>query len=143
MIIFGVDPDSKKHGAAVYIDGRLESLNRVPLIDLVTTIIDAEKVGEVVVSIEDACANNFVYSRNEQSNKYAHAKVAMSIGRCQQAQTELMRMLDHYKIRYVLHKPQKGNWANNKAQFEKITGWTKQSNEDTRSAAYFGYLECR
>ena len=64
----------------------------------------------------------------------------MSIGRCQQSQSELMRFLDEYKIKYVLHKPQKNNWAKNKHQFEKVTGWVGRSNEDTRSAAYFGFL---
>ena len=94
-----------------------------------------------LVSIEDVCSNNFVYSCNVKASKAVHATVARSVGRCQQAQLELMRWLDYYHILYVLHKPQKGNWAKNKAQFEKITGWTKQSNEDTRAAAYFGYLE--
>ena len=32
---------------------------------------------------------------------------------------------------------------NCKKQFEKVTGWTGRSNEDTRSAAYFGWLGCR
>ena len=49
-------------------------------------------------------------------------------------------MLDKFHIQYVLNRPQRGNWANNKAQFERVTGWTKRSNEDTRAAAYFGYL---
>jgi hypothetical protein len=65
----------------------------------------------------------------------------MSIGRCQQAQLELMRWLDHHRLPYVLHKPQAGNWSDKKALFEKITGWTGRSNEDSRAAAFFGYLE--
>ena len=67
----------------------------------------------------------------------------MAIGRCQQSQVELMRLIDDRNVNYVLHKPQKGNWAKNKAQFEKVTGWTKRSNEDTRAAAYFGWLGCK
>ncbi len=67
-------------------------------------------------------------------------KVGMSVGKCQQAQVELMRMLDFHGFKYELHKPQKGNWAKNKPLFEKATGWTARSNEDGRSASYFGYL---
>ena len=141
MIVFGIDPDSQKHGVAIYKDGVLTSLMLLELFDLID-MIESDFSKEIFFSIEDVCANNFVYARNEKANKYAHAKVSLSIGRCQQSQTELMRVLTHLGYKYVLHKPQKGNWAKNKAQFEKITGWKKQSNEDTRSAAYFGFLEC-
>ncbi len=101
---------------------------------------DPRNMCDVLFSIEDVCANNFVYARNSKGNKSVTSKIAMGIGRCQQAQTELMRWLDYYNIEYVLHKPQKGNWAKNKAQFEKVTGWKGKSNVDTRSAAYFGWL---
>lgn len=53
---------------------------------------------------------------------------------------DLQRMLDHYEIPYVLHRPQAGNWADKRPLFEKVTGWKGNSNPDTRSAAYFGFL---
>lgn len=86
-------------------------------------------------------ANQFVYTRNEKASKAAQSKVAMHIGRCQQVQVELMRWLDHMGIAYRLHKPQRGNWSKDKTTFERVTGWSGKSNEDTRSAAYFGFLE--
>jgi hypothetical protein len=140
--VIGVDPDAEKHGIAIYFDGRLAELMRFPLPILLGIAQKAfEANNNTVVSIEDVMANQFVYARNQHSNKAAQSKIAMHIGRCQQAQVELMRWLDHYGIPYVLHKPQKGNWADKRDLFERITGWTKQSNEDTRAAAYFGYLE--
>jgi hypothetical protein len=41
----------------------------------------------------------------------------------------------------VRHKVSK-KWkdAAGKKEFERVTGWKGRSNEDTRSAAYFGYL---
>jgi len=33
-------------------------------------------------------------------------------------------------------------WKKDKKQFELVTKWTGRSNEDTRSAAYFGWLGC-
>jgi len=144
MIVLGVDPDSDKHGVAVYWDGELCSLterNNCELLKYISSLSGFD-VG-LLLSIEDVCANNFVYARNNKGNKSVTSKIAMSIGRCQQAQKELMMWLDFYEIKYVLHKPQKGNWSKNKAQFEKVTGWKDRSNEDTRSAAYFGWLGCK
>lgn len=138
QIVIGVDPDARQHGTATYVNGNiteLKMLNTVELIDEINHLGDMP-----LVSIEDVMANQFVYTRNQKASKAAQSKVAMHIGRCQQAQVELMRWLDWYEIPYVLHKPQRGNWSKNKAQFEKVTGWAGRSNEDTRSAAYFGFL---
>jgi hypothetical protein len=137
-LIYGIDPDSEKHGVAIYFEGQLQELKMMQLMELESHAI--YKANDIAFSIENVMANQFVYARNQKSSKAAQSKVAMHIGRCQQAQVELMRMLDKYEIPYVLHKPQRGNWAKNKPQFEKVTGWTGRSNEDTRSAAYFGYL---
>jgi len=139
--VVGIDPDSDRHGYAVYDDGTLIVCATATTVEIITIylplLID---VGEVIFSIEDVCANNFVYARNKHANKEAQSKIAMSIGRCQNAQKELMRWLDHYQIPYKLHKPQKGNWADNKELFERLTGWPGRSNLDSRAAAYFGYL---
>lgn len=69
--------------------------------------------------------------------------ISVGIGRCQQAQAEVMRELDDQDIPYSLHKPTSANWANNKAMFERMTGWKGRSNSETRSAAYFGFVAVR
>lgn len=142
-LVVGIDPDSDRHGVARYIDGKLVLLEKLSNVEIVKNILDSIFVqgNELIFSIENVMANQFVYARNRQSSKSAESKIAMRIGRCQQAQQELMQWLDYYKVPYVLHKPQSGNWADKRELFERITGWTKQSNEDTRAAAYFGYLE--
>lgn len=139
MYIIGIDPDSDKHGVAIYKDGKLIDLCLLDLMGIHEIVFNDRYPG-VIFSIEDVCANNFVYARNQKSTKALMAKMGLSIGRCQQSQKELMRMLDSFRIQYQLHPPQKGNWAKNKDQFQKITGWISQSNADTRSAAFFGYL---
>ena len=146
MIIIGIDPDSKAHGVAVYNNGQLVDLQMMQLFELLHMVdffAGEYGIDKVRFSIEDVCANNFVYHRNSKGSKSVTSKIAMSVGRCQQSQTELIRALDFTKIKYELHKPQKGNWAKNKNQFEKVTGWKGRSNEDTRSAAYFGFLGCK
>jgi len=141
-IVVGIDPDSDKHGVAVYVDGSLTELTMLYGLDIARKFDRMNPMGsaDIVFHIEDVMANQFVYARNTQHNKSAQSKVAMHIGRCQQAQVELMRLLDAFELPYVLHKPQKGNWSKQKDLFERITGWEKQSNDDTRAAAYFGYL---
>lgn len=136
MLIVGIDPDSDKHGVAVYDDAKLVSLSLRSSIEIVESWAGAD----AKFSIEDVMANQFVYTRNQKASKSAQSKVAMHIGRVQQAQVELMRLLDRYGMPYELHKPQRGNWAKDKAMFERVTGWTERSNEDTRSAAFFGFL---
>lgn len=143
-VVIGIDPDSTSHGVAIYRDGKLAELKTLDLLG-VWSLISMEEDGDTLplFSIENVMGNKFIYARNNHGNKSVQSQIAMRVGRCQQAQVELMRMLDHLNAPYILHKPTKGNWAKNKAQFEKATGWTKRSNEDTRSAAYFGYLGCK
>jgi len=136
----GIDPDSERHGFAVYLNGTLITCATTTTIEILKEQFPLMWHGVINVSIEDVMANQFVYARNVKTSKAAQSKVAMHIGRCQQAQVELIRWLDHIGMGYELHKPQKGNWAKDKAMFERMTGWTGRSNEDGRSAAYFGYL---
>lgn len=137
-IIVGIDPDSERHGVAAYVNGHLAELSVMNLMEIFDRFRGASF--PVVFSIENVMAQSFVYSRNNQHSKAAQAKVGVSIGRCQQAQVELMRMLDYIKAPYILHKPSRSNWSNDKLGFEMATGWKGKSNADTRSAAYFGWL---
>lgn len=140
-IVIGCDPDSDKHGLAVYMGGDLASLFNMQLHAIVEKYLrPCGKYDDALWVIEDVSANSFIYGRNTHSSKKVQSKIAMGVGKCQQAQVELVRMLEHHGIKYELHKPQRGNWAKNKAQFEKVTGWTGRSNEDTRSAAFMGWL---
>ena len=145
MIVIGIDPDAKKHGFAEYHDGKLIDIKSMQLTDILGWINEERPDQEILFSIEDVCSRNSVNADRLKGIKQGNAgaigrKMALGLGWCQQSQVELMRVLDYFSIRYVLHKPQRGNWAKNKAQFEKVTGWTKRSNEDTRSAAFFGFL---
>ncbi|BCE02938.1 hypothetical protein [Marinicellulosiphila megalodicopiae] len=140
MIVIGIDPDCQKHGVAYYKNGKLISLDMKETIHLVNDIKNQMADEELICALEDVMSNKFVYKRNENKNKKIQSTIAMNTGRCQQAQVELQRLFDYYKIPYVLYPPQRGNWAKQKEHFERVTGWNKRSNEDSRSAAYFGYL---
>jgi hypothetical protein len=147
-IIVGIDPDSDKSGCASFVDGKLVALDMFNTIEIIENFVKPVFVqGDVLFSIEDVCANNYLYEMkldpklSAQSKDKIKQNRMLKVGRCQQAQIELMRWLDHYKRPYVLHPPQKGNWADNKKIFEMATGWKGKSNADTRSAAFMGMLE--
>jgi len=139
MVVVGIDPDTNKHGVAVYRGAELVELHNFALPDL-RRWIDTQAGVELLFGIEDVASQNFVYSRNARASKAAHAHVALSVGRCQQSQTEVIRELEDRGLKFVLIKPNAGNWADNKERFERMTGWTGRSNPETRSAAYFGFL---
>jgi len=140
-IIIGVDPDSKAHGVAVYIDGKLEALSSNELFDLYECIEqDYQCLGDIEIHIEDVCAVSAAFNaRDKKTNINVKLKMAQHIGMCKQSQKEVERMADVIGVKVVKHKISK-MWKKDKAQFEKVTGWTGRSNEDTRSAAYFGWL---
>lgn len=137
MRVVGVDPDSKAHGLAVYEDGKLVQLRQENLCSMAGGGWFAGWADLWV--IEDVKANKFIYARNTKKGALG-LSIAQDVGKVKQSQIELERFLEYYGQKIMLVKPQSGNWTKNKDKFERITGWTGRSNEDTRSAAYFGFL---
>ena len=140
-IIIGIDPDSKAHGVAVYRDGHLMSLHSMSLVQVMNILYDSMR-GEkdIEVHIEDVNGVSAAFmARDRKANINVKLKMAQHIGMCKQSQIELERLFEWLKVKVVKHKISK-MWKKDKAQFEKVTGWNGRSNEDTRSAAYFGWL---
>lgn len=138
MVVIGIDPDSKAHGVAVYKNGKLDKLECMPLMQLYLFIDNAlECESKVIVHIENVKGNNASFKGRQPVN--VQKDIGRRIGMVQQSQTEIERMLEHLGVDYKLHKISK-LWKKDKNQFEKVTGWKGRSNEDTRSAAYFGFL---
>jgi len=146
MIIVGIDPSSqeKGHGVATYKDNKLCSLDMMQRIRLINHLLELKKDG-LIVAIENNLDRG-VYRKPKRNPGESFEswlrrcqKMAQDIGKLKQTQIELMRDLDYYDMRFDLKK-QSSRWKKGN-EFKLITGWDKQSNEDTRSAAYFGYLE--
>jgi len=144
-IIIGIDPDSKAHGVAVYLDGKFISCEAMPLLSIHFMLIEwvngAKNIdtNDVTVHMENVCGMNAVFRQRQKTNQAINMKMANSVGKCQQSQVELERVFEYFGVKVVKHKISK-MWKKDKAQFEKVTGWKGRSNEDTRSAAYFGWL---
>ena len=138
-IIIGIDPDSKSHGFAAYGNGKLQILESRNLLQ-VQDFIKAYFPSDIEVHIEDVNGVSAAFmARDRKTNLNVKLKMAQHIGMCKQSQVELERLFASKGIKVVKHKISK-MWKKDKAQFQKVTGWAGRSNEDTRSAAYFGYL---
>lgn len=139
-VIIGIDPDSNKHGVAIYVNGKLNRLLSAGLFELFDVIKHLLSEHEVQIHIEDVCQINTTFSKSYVKNSRAQTTVSRSVGMCQQSQKEVERMAEYLCVPVVKHpiskhwkSPKEGNHAMKKL------GWNGSSNEDTRSAAYFGY----
>ena len=135
----GIDPDSEKNGVALYRGSTLVELYNLSFIELQEFLLLNK--GALVV-IEDVMKNTATFSKKGAVTQGSIRKVAYSVGRCAQVGYHLVQFCEHHDIKYVL-KPISSMWKKQKSVFERITGYTGRSNEDTRSAAYFGFLEAQ
>lgn len=144
-IIIGCDPDVDGKGFAIYEDGELFLLKTFSLIELQAFIksemqFPIERIIEL--HIEDVNGNkSSSFNHRSRQTKQVQNKISESVGRCKQMQLEVEKVSEYFDIKIVRY-PVSNKWKDNagKAEFELITGWKGRSNEDNRSAAYFGYL---
>ena len=143
-VIIGVDPDSKAHGVAFYENGVLIKLQSMSLMEFYSMMLSLSHLGPVI-HIEDVNAVSAAFGARDKRREggiSVKLKMAQDIGMCKQAQIEVERACESLGVKVVRHKISK-QWKcakNGKAMFQRITGWLGRSNEDTRSAAYFGWL---
>ena len=142
-LIIGCDPDVDGKGFAIYEDGFLVALNAYSMIELVQITQSAIDIKvKVELHIEDVNGNkSSSFNHNAKQSKQVQNKISESVGRCKQMQLEVEKIAEHFDIKIVRY-PVSSQWKNaaGKKEFERLTGWKGRSNEDTRSAAYFGYL---
>lgn len=140
--VIGCDPDSKLHGIAIYEDGKLIDLKNLSLIEIYRLLKNLKQFGSVIMSIEDNNAVSAIYAGrfNTKDSQAVKSKKAQHVGMCKQAQIEVERVCENLGVEVVRQKPSKQWKDTNNRQFELVTGWKKRSNEDNRSAAYFGWL---
>ncbi len=146
-IIIGCDPDSEASGIAFYVNGNLERLECMCLIDIYQLFKANEFNNKLIeLHIENLNGNkSSSFNHNKKMSAEVKYKVSESVGKCKQVQVEIERMAEHFGIKVVHHKVSK-QWRSagvEKNRFEMHTKWKGRSNEDTRSAAYFGFIGCK
>lgn len=143
-IIIGCDPDSDKSGISLYANGGLERLECMSLIDIYQ-LFKANELNNIFIElhIENLNGNSSsAFNHNRKMSQAVKFKVSESVGKCKQVQVEIERMAEHFGIK-VIHHNVSSAWKKDKSQFELATKWKGRSNEDSRSAAYFGFLGCK
>ena len=149
-IIIGCDPDSNKSGIAIYRGGKLQNLKSMSLMEVKSCFeYETTHADNVELHIENVKGNrcssfNWVKKSNKAQERGINAKISEKVGMCKQAQSEIERIAEIFGIK-IVHYQVSPRWkkTSEKALFKRATGWVKQSNEDTRSAAYFGFMGCR
>lgn len=145
----GIDPDSYGSGVAVYINNQLKSLLNLNITEIYLLLSDKVKVKGITLkvhieNVEGNRCSSFNHVKGPNSKKI-NAKISESVGRCKQVQREIEFICEMLEVEIVKYKVS-SNWKKGKLateSFKRMTGWTGRSNEDTRSAAYFGFLGCK
>lgn len=145
--VIGIDPDSRGVPCAIYEDGKLVILKVYSLIQLylcVKNLLDEGHAVEFhVENLKAISCSSFSWKRTD--NQKVRAKKSEHVGMCKQSQTEVENLAKELGIK-VVHYGVSRAWKSasyGKPQFRKLTNWKGRSNEDTRSAAYFGFLGCK
>lgn len=150
-IDIGIDPDSKAHGVAIAINGKLLDLYCMDLWTLYQWMQDAECRYDnpvFVLHIENVAGTNATFKKSYVKNAKANTTVSRSIGMCQQSQNELERFLSSIPDidLTIKHYPLSDHWKPTKGgamMLKQVFGFTGRSNEEKRSAAYFLCLGLR
>lgn len=144
----GIDPDSTGNGAALYKDGKLTMLKNLSAAALTILCVDltTSQENKVRIHIEDVMSKSAVFKNRFNKKETLESKLmkAQNVGMCKQAQREVEHMAELLGIKVFKYQISP-RWKSQqeKTMFARATGWTGRSNEDTRSAAYFGFLGVR
>jgi hypothetical protein len=156
----GIDPDLTKSGVAVVVNGKIIFIKSLGFSELIAYVVGlTHEHGVVTVLLEDVDNKKPVFpKRLKQTNKgqnpllqyVGHApsqsgsamkvnlSIAEDLGKVKATARLIKEVLEDNGIRVQFVKPLRGPIKaakKNSNYFNKITGWTGRSNEDSRDAA--------
>ena len=156
-VSIGVDPDSKKSGFAVFVDGKLESLHNLAIED-VEAFLEPFNRETTVVHVEDVTKRTSAFTALAitgiklpasptarvyitKSQLLRALKIAQDVGRNKASEENVVNIIRKLGHTVKLHEPSK-KWKEGAEakEFKRITGWSGRSNPETRSASWFGYI---
>lgn len=138
----GIDPDIEKSGYAIIESKKVSIIDTIDFFSLIEAIGAADRKygNDLTVCIEAGWLNEKTvfhmktdkFGNKSEHNKGTTAKIAMYTGQ----NHAVGRLLEQYCIKnhipYKLIKPTGKKW--DAKLFKQITGWTGQSNQETRDA---------
>lgn len=119
-------------GLAVSIGKKLQTVQSMSIIDALRFVANLNKSHTLKIWIEDARLRKWIPQESNIKQRIGRAKGAGSVGRDAQIWQELCD-LDGFD--YVLVAPKNNRTKMKAADFKKLTGWDKQTNEHGRDAA--------
>lgn len=141
-VIIGCDPDSSKSGWSVFKNGELISVTCKSLVEIFEYFSGCKNKNLIELHIENLNGiSSNAFSINRKDPLPVKLKKAEHVGKCKQVQIEIERIAESFGVEVVRHGVSK-MWKDSKTGKAAIAdlGWRGQSNEDSRSACYFGYL---
>lgn len=141
QITVGIDPDAVKNGVAVYEYGKLVRCESMTIMQFIEwcRLNSKHDVRLHIENVNGIRCSSFKWHPTD--TKYVRAKKSESVGKCKHAQMVIEEIAYHFGFEVIKHRVS-NKWKSQagKKEFELATGWTGRSNEDSRSAAYFGWL---
>lgn len=145
-IIIGCDPDSDKSGWAVVKNSKLITVTCKSLVEIFEYFNGCKNHEKIELHIENVNGISAAFNaRDKKSPLSVKLKMAQHVGMCKQAQIEIERIAEHFGVKVVRH-PVSKMWKDSKtgkAALKETFDYDGQSNEDTRSAAWFAYVGLR
>lgn len=136
-LFIGIDPDTKKNGVAFWYQQtkKLELENRT-FFELFDILKESKKWFNITVVIDAGWLNKTNFHVTG-TNKRVNGQIGERVGANHETGKKIAEMCVYLSVEYVLHKPIKSKV--DKVLFEKITGYTGRTNQETRDAAMLVY----
>jgi len=129
MKYIGIDPDVKKSGVAVAVDGKLQELHTMDFWSLIE-FLDKDLNAHVVI---EAGWLNKTANYHPSQNKNTASKIGSYVG----ANWQVGKLIEEYCVymnrTYNLVKPTQSKVDGR--EFQMYTGWGKRTNSEERDAA--------
>lgn len=136
MLIIGIDPDLEASGVAMVRHGEITSLTTMSFYDLLDFIHMNQAFA--VFAVENVELNKSLYAKHNGKNQRVRERIGQNVGQVK----AVARLIEQYLIRidaaYTMIAPLKGRFKKakeDKEYFNRLTGWTGNSNADKRDAA--------
>ena len=139
MMIIGIDPDLEASGVAIVRNGQIESLQNMDFFDLQEFIqLQKEVDPDVIFAVENVELNKALYAKHNGQKAKVREKIGQNVGQVKGVARLIEKYLARLDCRYVMVTPLKGRFKKakeDKHYFNRLTGWTGNSNPDKRDAA--------
>jgi len=134
MIKIGIDPDVERSGVAEW-DGSKLTLHTMTLIELFD-FLSENKTNDIQIYIE--CGWLIKKTNWKRSGKSigVNERIAERTGANHEIGKQIIKFCEFHNIEFFKIKPSGLGKRYNSKQFQKLTGYDKQTNEEKRDAAF-------